>query len=327
MPSRCSRRAPQFEAAARRARRHEASKRLDLRHAIPMPRTTPKSRRAANPDYDAPGPPGEAPADAARVPRVHARAFGLVAITMNRFIVDHVVRAARQFDNDTETMILFGMLSHLNVAHPMPPGSAPSQALDADGHVPDAQPRLRPVRVRDLTLISGRPRETVRRKLEVLLAQGRGLRVDSGYVLNVASVDAQMQMLTLDGVNRFLDAARLMQDALNDAEQALAQGPAGAAQSPGKRRARRSTRRGRGLQHLAAGTPFGKHQGAHRHQADDDGGQRRGHAERRLRPRDAQAPGRFLRAQAPRHAAGHRLRLQLPAVAGGSYKSKMPTAD
>jgi hypothetical protein len=199
-----------------------------------MPRTTPKSRRAANPDYDAPGLPGEAPADAASLPSAYWRAFSLVAFTMNRFIVDQVVRSVRQFDNDIETMMLFGMLSHLNVAHLMPPGSRPSQALDAQGRVPDPQPRLRPVRVRDLTLVSGRPRETVRRKLEALLAQGRVLRVDGGYVLNVASVDAQMHVLTLDGVKRFLAAARLMQDALSDAERALAQGPADAVQRPGE---------------------------------------------------------------------------------------------
>jgi hypothetical protein len=199
-----------------------------------MPRTSPKSLPAAGPDYNAPGLPGEAPADSARIAPAYWRAFGLVAFTMNRFIVDHVVRSARQFDNDIEMTMLLGMLSHLNVAHLVPPGSRPSQTLDAQGLVPGSQPQLRPVRVRDLTLISGRPRETVRRKLEALLAQGRVLRVDGGYVLNVASVDAQMHVLTLDGVKRFLAAARLMQDALSDAERALAQGPADAVQRPGE---------------------------------------------------------------------------------------------
>lgn len=45
------------------------------------------------------------------------RAFSILAFTMNRFIVDHVVRSARLFDNDVEAMILFGMLAHLNVGH------------------------------------------------------------------------------------------------------------------------------------------------------------------------------------------------------------------
>lgn len=177
------------------------------------------------PDFDAPGLPGEPPADSAHIPAAYWRAFSLVAFTMNRFIVDHVVRSARLFDNDIEAMILFGMLSHLNVAHLIPPGSRPSRTLDAQGRVPDPQPQLRPMRIRDLTLISGRPRETIRRKVEALLAQSRVLRVDGGYVLNVASVDAQMHALTLDGVKRFLEAARLMQEALQDTEQALAPPP------------------------------------------------------------------------------------------------------
>ena len=194
----------------------------------------PAPRPVSAPDYDAPGLPGEAPADSAHLPPAYWRAFSVLAFTMNRFIVDHVVRSARQFDNDIEMMMLFGMLSHLNVAHLMPPGSRPSQALDAQGRVPDPQPRLRPVRIRDLTLISGRPRETIRRKLEALLAQGRVLRVDGGYVLNVASVDPQMHALTVDGVKRFIEAANLMQGALHDAEQALAPPPANVPRPRGK---------------------------------------------------------------------------------------------
>jgi hypothetical protein len=131
-----------------------------------------KSASSHKPDHDAPGLPGEAAANNAHIPPTYWRAFSLVAFTMNRFIVDHVVRSARLLDNDIETMILFGMLSHLNVAH-LPPGSRPSRELDAHGQMSDPQPLLGPVRIRDLTLISGRLRETIRRKLEVLQPQGR----------------------------------------------------------------------------------------------------------------------------------------------------------
>jgi hypothetical protein len=199
-----------------------------------MPCTSPKTRPTESPDYNAPGLPGEARADAATPSPAHRRAFSVLAFAMNRFIVDHVLRSARQFDNDVETMILFGLLAHLNVAHLMPPDSRPSQVLSEQGRVPDAQPQLLPVRVRDLTLISGRPRETVRRKLGALLAQGRVLRVDDGYVCNVASIDPQMQVLALDGVTRFLATAQLIQDALSEAERVLASAPAGLAQRPVK---------------------------------------------------------------------------------------------
>jgi hypothetical protein len=172
-------------------------------------------------DLAAPGLPGEARVDGAGTPAAYWRAFSLVTFTMNRFIVDHVLRAARHFDNDTETMILFGTIAHLNSAHLVAPGSRPSSVLGADGRVPDAQLQLRPVRLRDLVQITGRPRETIRRKLERLEAQGRLLRGLDGYVIAVSSIDPQMQALSVDGVRRFTEASRLITAALQDAEQAL----------------------------------------------------------------------------------------------------------
>jgi hypothetical protein len=140
---------------------------------------------------------------------------------MNRFIVDHIIRSARLFENDTEALILFGMLAHLNVVHLMPPGSTPGTTLDRRGRVPDPQPNLRPVRVRDLAQITGRPRETVRRKLEQMRTAGRVHRLPSGWVYNASSVDADMQALTMDGVRRFLQTADIMQSVLKEAALAL----------------------------------------------------------------------------------------------------------
>lgn len=186
--------------------------------------TTRRAATAAHPapDLQAPGLPGEARADAAHVPPVYWRAFSVAAFTMNRFIVDQVIRSARHFDDDVEAMILYGTVAHLNAAHLMPPGSAPSSVLGADGRLPDAQPQLRPVRLRDLEQITGRPRETIRRKLDRLLAQGRLLRGDDGYVIDVAAIDAQMQALSVDNVRRFMQAAKTVEAALHDAERALA---------------------------------------------------------------------------------------------------------
>lgn len=169
-------------------------------------------------DIGAPGIPGGTTMDAAGIPPEFRRAFGILAFTMNRFIVDHVIRAARLFDNDTETLILFGMLAHLNVVHLLPPGSSPGTTLDSRGRVPDSQRNLRPVRLRDLAQITGRPRETVRRKLEQMRAAGRVLRLRDGWVYDASSIDADMQALTLDSVRHFLLAA----DAMRSAAQAAA---------------------------------------------------------------------------------------------------------
>ena len=140
---------------------------------------------------------------------------------MNRFIMDQMIRAARLFDNDTEAMVLFGVLSHLNVAHLMPPGARPSSTLNHRGSVPDSQPRLRPVRIRDLVQITGRPRETIRRKLDRLEATGRVLRVVDGYVLNVESVDPEMRQLSADGARRFMETSAVMAAGPGGAQDAL----------------------------------------------------------------------------------------------------------
>ena len=175
-------------------------------------------------DPSSPGLPGEAPTQADAIPEHFRRAFSIVGFTMNRFIVDHVLRSTRMFDNDAEAMVLFGVLSHLNVAHMMPPGSRPSKVLNEEGRIPDPQPRMRPVRIRDLEQITGRPRETIRRRLERMEANGRVLKVVGGYVLNVEAVSPEMQDLTVDGVHRFLEAARIIDAALRDAERAVAAG-------------------------------------------------------------------------------------------------------
>ena len=153
----------------------------------------------------------------AGIPPEYWRAFSLLAFAMNRFIVDHLIRSARLFDNDTEALILYGMLAHLNVVHLMPPGSSPLTTLDHQGRVRDSQPKLRPVRVRDLAQITDRPRETIRRKLEQMRAAGRVQRLPGGWVLDVSSVDADMQALTMDGVFRFLQAADTLRAIIRDA--------------------------------------------------------------------------------------------------------------
>jgi hypothetical protein len=181
------------------------------------------------PDLGAPGLPGEARVDGDGTPAAYGRAFSLIAFTMNRFVVDQIIRAARHFDNDIEAMILFATVAHLNVAHLMLPGSGPKDVLGADGVLPDAQPRLRAVRLRDLEQIAGRPRETIRRKLSILEKRGRLFRRDDGYVLNVTTVDPVMHALTVDGVRRFMDASRVIAAALVEADEILASERAAAA--------------------------------------------------------------------------------------------------
>jgi hypothetical protein len=139
---------------------------------------------------------------------------------MNRFVIDQVLRASRLFDNDIEAMVIFGALAHMNVAHLLTPGVRPSERLGADGRIPDLQPKLRAVRLRDLVQVTGRPRETVRRKLERLLAAGRVRRVEAGWVYNTDTVDPEMRAQGMAAAGRMLQTADAIRAALQDASRA-----------------------------------------------------------------------------------------------------------
>ena len=188
-------------------------------------------------DIGAPGIPGSPAMDAATVPPEYWRAFGILAFTMGRFIVDHVIRSARLFDNDTEALILFGMLAHLNIVHLMPPGSSPLTTLDRQGRVPESQSKLRPVRLRDLAQITGRPRETIRRKLEHMRSVGLVQRLPDGWVYDGTSIDADMQALTVDAIRRFMQTADIMRSILQEAAVAVRQDAAAPAE-PTRRKGR-----------------------------------------------------------------------------------------
>ncbi|MGU3629883.1 hypothetical protein [Comamonas sp. C24C] len=111
------------------------------------------------------------------------RSFVLVAYIANRFLLDHMLRSARLFaNNDFETMVIWGVLAHQNVAHLMPPGTRPYSVLSQRGRLENEE-NLRPLRLRDVSSITGIPRETVRRKLGAMANKGFARRTPSGWIV------------------------------------------------------------------------------------------------------------------------------------------------
>lgn len=135
-------------------------------------------------------------------------AFSLVAFSMNRYVIDHMLRAARQFtDGDFEMLVLWAVLAHQNVTHLMPPGSMPSTVLTDGGRVPDDVKRLKPLLLRDLTAITGIPRETVRRKLEKLAALRFVERRGRAWVISTDRFEPDLRDFTRESTRRMLAAA------------------------------------------------------------------------------------------------------------------------
>lgn len=140
--------------------------------------------------------------------RAFDRAFAITAFIMNRHLVDHMVRSSRRFGIDFETLVIWAVVAHQNCAHLMPPGSTPSMVLNDRGRLPvELASELRPLRLRDVTQISGVPRETARRKLRILQQAGWLLRTEAGWIVNRDRTEPDLREFSLETLRRFLATA------------------------------------------------------------------------------------------------------------------------
>ena len=147
----------------------------------------------------------------------------MAAFTLNRHVIDHMLRIGRELTlDDYEAMLIWGVLAHQNVAHLLPPGALPSIVLDDRGRLDGAPEGRRPLRLRDLVQITRLPRETVRRKLEKLAAQQWVEKTPEGWVSSRARLEPTLREFTRESVRRFLATADELGRILRDAEDSLA---------------------------------------------------------------------------------------------------------
>lgn len=136
------------------------------------------------------------------------RSFSLVAFIANRYLIDHMLRCARQLvDGDFEALVLWGVLAHQNAAHLMPPGTLPPAVLNEKGRVGEYQTRVRPMLLRDVAAITGIPRETARRKLEKLASLGCVERVGNAWVVSAQRIEPDLREFTRESIKRLLATA------------------------------------------------------------------------------------------------------------------------
>ena len=146
-------------------------------------------------------------------------AFGIVAYATNRFLIDHMLRVGRMLtENDYEAMVIWGVLAHQGIAHLMPPGLLPSAILSERGRSVTDDSQIKPLRLRDLTVITGIPRETARRKLAQLEKDQYIRKVPKGWAVTTARVDPDLRDFTRESVMRLLAVADEIMAALRDAD-------------------------------------------------------------------------------------------------------------
>ena len=134
-------------------------------------------------------------------------AFGFLAFTCNRHLIDHMLRFSRHFGFDYETMVIWGVLAHQNVAHLIPLRMRGEEYTDTLGRPMEIGTQLRAVRVRDLVQITRIPKETVRRKLELLVRDGWIRRADQGWVICHERNRPDLLDFTRESVRRLLAAS------------------------------------------------------------------------------------------------------------------------
>jgi predicted ArsR family transcriptional regulator len=128
-----------------------------------------------------------------------------------------MLRSSRTLGVDYESLIVWGMVAHQNVAHLMPPLQPPAQATTPRSDVADQVRELRPVRIRDLHQITGIPRETIRRKLEALAKRGFVRRHQgAGWIIDRQSIEPDLREFTRESVRQFLACADQIQTVLEN---------------------------------------------------------------------------------------------------------------
>lgn len=137
------------------------------------------------------------------------RGFGLLAFTVNRHLVDHMRRICFELSLDPETAQIWGTLAHMNVLPDLPLGTNPMEILDELGR--NKSVALTPVRLTELTQVTGLPRETVRRKLERLQALEKCERTEDGkWIYRSAGVTDLDIEFTRKTVLQFLKTAQAL---------------------------------------------------------------------------------------------------------------------
>lgn len=106
------------------------------------------------------------------------RAFGMLAFSANRHMIEHMRRIIVDLGMDPETALIWGTLAHMNILPHLPLGADPMTVLDEIGMKKDD--RIQPLRLTELAQITGLPRETVRRKLMQLQVAGKVDRTEDG---------------------------------------------------------------------------------------------------------------------------------------------------
>jgi hypothetical protein len=168
-------------------------------------------------------------------PRQHYLAF-----VANDFLVSQLLRVVHAFDGDVLSAIVLGEIAHHNVHrffcdHQSTPAESVERVL-AD---PQRRDRLsRPCNALSISRATGLPRETVRRRIVHLVAQGWVMRRAHGHLYAADAVVERFARFHLETAKSLVETAKRVTDALAIADDPVSERDVLAVEPPVRRDAR-----------------------------------------------------------------------------------------
>lgn len=147
----------------------------------------------------------------------YERAFGLLAFTANRHLINHMRRLCIDLGTDLDTAFIWGTLAHLNVLPNLPLNAHPMTFLNELGLKADS--KIHPIRLAELAEITGIPRETIRRKLNNLSALGKVKKTPDGRWIYLSSgIGVAERLFTKETILQLLRTAQALNSLLSQVD-------------------------------------------------------------------------------------------------------------
>jgi hypothetical protein len=136
-----------------------------------------------------------------------------ISVALSQFTVPLLSRIYRAFNGDMVAAIVLGEIAHRNVEAWLAHHENPEQALDDPAQ---RMSLMRPCNALSIAEACELPRETVRRKVVLLIKRGYIYRTDDGFLYLTSNVGDEFVDMTAEVVDHLLTTARRLETLLED---------------------------------------------------------------------------------------------------------------
>jgi hypothetical protein len=136
-----------------------------------------------------------------------------ISLALSQFTVPMMSRIYHAFDGDMVAAIVLGEIAHRNVEAWLVNHENPAEALDDPARRTSL---MRPCNALSIAEACKLPRETVRRKVVMLIKRGYIDRSDEGFLYLTSNVGDDFEDMTADLVDHLLTTARRLETLIAD---------------------------------------------------------------------------------------------------------------